>query len=104
MSEHQESFEQFMRAVMQGMTLNLLELATGDDGPKEFQSRPSGDLVHLRVKNDKGEVCLQISGKDTGALGGQFVLNCFHNISIEQLRTLHKRPLKRGLQVQKGKG
>jgi len=104
MSEEEELFEQFMRAVMQGMTLHLLELATGDDGPKEFKTCPSGDLVHMRVKNDKGEVCLQVSGKDTGALGWQFVLSCLHKISIEQLMTLHKRPLKRALEVKKGKG
>jgi len=99
----QEHFEQLMGAVMQGMTLHLLELATGDDGPKEFQTCRSGDLIHLRVKNTKGEVCLQVAGKDTGDLGGQFMLTCLRNISIEQLRDLHKLPLKRALQVKKGK-
>lgn len=103
MSQGQQSFEQLMGSVMQGMTLHLLEIATGDDGPKEFQTCNSGGLVHLRVKNGKGEVCLQVAGKNMSDLGWQLVLTCFHNISIEDLRGLHKCPLKRALQVKKGK-
>ena len=99
----QDQFKQLMGGVMEGMALYLLELATDDVGPKEFQTCRSGDLVHLRVKNSKGEVCLQLAGKDTSELGVQFVLTSLHNISIEQLGALHKRPLKRALQVQIGK-
>ena len=98
----QETFEQLMRAVMQGTALHLLELATDDSGPKGFQTCRSGDLVHLRVKNNKDEVCLQVAGKDACDLAGQLLLACLHNISIERLGALHKSPLKRALQVKKG--
>jgi len=98
----QEMFNQLMRSVMQGMSFHLMELATGDEGPKEFQTRLSGDLSHLRIKNSQGEVLFQVSGKDTGALAWQLALACLHKISIDQLKALHKRPLRRALQVTKG--
>jgi hypothetical protein len=95
----QESFNQLMGAIMQGMSLHLVELATGDKGPKEVQTRRSGELGHLRIKNDKGEVLFQVSGKDTGALAWQLVLTCLHKISIDELKIMHKRPLRRALQL-----
>ena len=98
----QELFNEIMRSVMQGMSLNLVELATGDEGPKEFQTRRSGDLGHIRIKSSKGEVLFQVSGKDTGALAWQLVLACLHKISIDELKALHKRPLRRALQLSKG--
>jgi hypothetical protein len=97
----QEMFSQMMRTVMQGMSLHLLELATGDEGPRQFQTRRSGDLGHLRVKNGKGELLFQVSGKDTGALAWQLVLACLHKISSDELKILHKRPLRRALQLTK---
>src|SRR5690349_13199130 len=100
----QELFEELMRSVMQGMTLELLELATGDGGGKGFQTCRSGGLTHLRVTNTEGEVFFQVSGKDIGELAWQLVLACLHKISIEKLRTMHKRPLKRPLQMKKVKG
>ena len=98
----QETFNQLMRSVMQGMSLHLMELATGDEGPKEFLTRRSGDLGHIRIKNGQGEVLFQVSGKDTGALAWQVVLACLHKISIDELKALHKRPLRRALQMTKG--
>ena len=98
----QEIFNQLMRSVMQGMSLHLMELATGDEGPKEFLTRHSGDLGHIRIKNGQGEVLFQVSGKDTGALAWQLVLACLHKISIDELKALHKRPLRRALQLTKG--
>jgi hypothetical protein len=97
----QEKFAELMRMVMQGMSLHLMELATGDDGPKEFLTRRSGDLGHIRVQNGKGEVLFQISGKNTGELAWQLVLACLHKMSIDQLKVLHKRPLNRALQLTK---
>ena len=98
----QERFNQLMRAVMQGMSLDLMKLATGDEGPKEFLTRRSGDLGHIRIKNGQGEVLFQISGADTGALAWQLVLACLHKISIDELKKLHQRPLRRALQPAKG--
>jgi len=98
----QEMFNQMMRAVMQGMSLHLMEVATGDEGPKEFLTRRSGDLGHIRIKNGQGEVLFQVSGKDTGELAWQLVLACLHKISIDELKVFHKRPLRRALQLTKG--
>ena len=98
----QEMFNQLMRSVMQGMSLHLMEIATGEEGPKEFLTRRSGDLGHIRIKNERGEVLFQVSGKDTGALAWQLVLTCLHKISIDELKALHKRPLRRALQLTKG--
>jgi len=98
----QDVFNQFMKSVMQGMSMHLVELATGDEGPKQFQTRRSGDLGHLRIKNDQGEVLFQVSGNDTGALAWQVVLACLHKISIDELKILHKRPLRRVLELTKG--
>jgi hypothetical protein len=98
----QETSEKFVRAIMQGMSLHLMELATGEKGSKEFLTRQSGDLGHIRVINGKGEVLFQVSGKDTGALAWQMVLACLHKISTDQLKNLHKRPLRRALQLTKG--
>jgi hypothetical protein len=97
----QETFNELMGAIMQGMSLHLVELATGDAGPKEVQTRRSGDLGHLRIRNEKGEVLFQVSGKDTGALAWQLVLACLHKISIDELKVLHKSPLRRALQLSK---
>lgn len=97
----QELFNELMKSVMQGMSLHLMELATGDKGPVRFQTRCSGDLAHLRVVNSQGEVLLQVSGKDTGAVAWQVVLACLHKISIEELKTLHKRPLRQPLELSK---
>jgi hypothetical protein len=98
----QETFNQLMGSIMQGMSLHLMELATGDEGPKEVQTRRSGDLSHLRIKNERGEVLFQVSGKDTGALAWQLVLTCLHKISIDELKLMHKRPLRRALQLTPG--
>jgi hypothetical protein len=100
----EEMFNELMRSVMQGMSLHLVQLATGDDGPKQFQTRRSGDLGHLRIKNDQGEVLFQVSGKDTDALAWQVVLACLQKISIDELKILHKRPLRRPLELTKGNG
>jgi hypothetical protein len=97
----QEAFNQLLVAIMEGMSFHLMELATGDDGPKQFQTRNSGDLKHLRIKNEQGDILFQVSGEDNGALAWQVVLSCLHKISIDQLKTLHKRPLRRALQVTK---
>jgi len=99
----QEDFNQLMRSVMQGMSLHLVELATGYEGPKEFQTRRSGELGHIRIRNDQGEVLFQVSGKDTGELAWQLVLACLHKISIDELKAIHKRPLRRALGLTKGK-
>jgi len=93
----QETFNDLMGNIMQGMSLHLVELATGDAGPKEVQTRKSGDLGHIRIKNEKGEVLFQVSGKDTGALAWQLVLACLHKISIDELKVMHQRPLRRAL-------
>jgi hypothetical protein len=98
----QENFAQLIRAIMQGMSLHLMELATGDEGPKEFLTRRSGDLGHIRIKNGQGEVLFQVSGENTGALAWQVVLACLHKISIDELKMMHKRPLRRALQLTKG--
>lgn len=100
----QEIFEQLMRTVEQQMALHLLELATGDESPKKCLTRDSGGLRHLRITDGKGTVLLQVSGKDTGGLAFQYVLACLHKMSIEQLKALHKRPLKRALEVTTRKG
>jgi len=100
----EEMFAKLMGTVMQQMALQLLELSTDDDGPKHFLTRDTGDLMHLRVKSDQGAVLYQVSGEDTDALAWQLLLACLHNISIEKLKALHKRPLKRALQATKGKG
>jgi hypothetical protein len=100
----EEEFGQFMGAVVQGMALHLMELATGDEGSKGFLTRNSGDLRHLRVRDSQGTVLFQVSGKDTGELAWQLVLACLHKISIDQLKVLHKRPLKRPLEVAKRDG
>lgn len=102
--ENQEIFEELMGAVMQGMALHLLEIGTDDVGPKGLETCRSGEVIHLRVRNSKGDVCLQVSGEDTGELANQLVLACLRNISIDHLGILHKRPLKRVLQLQNGKG
>ena len=98
----QEVFNQLMKSVMQGMSLHLMALATGDEGPKEFLTRRSGDLGHLRIINGQGEVLFQVSGEDTGALAWQVVLACLHKFSIDDLKKLHKRPLRRALELTKG--
>ena len=95
----QETFNQLMKSVMQGMSLHLMELATGDEGPKEVMTRRSGELGHIRIKNAQGEVLFQVSGKDAGALAWQLVLACLHKISIAELKELHKQPLRRPLQL-----
>lgn len=98
----QEEFERFMGSAMQGVALHLLEIATNDIGAKGFETCRSGDLIHLRVRNSKDEVCLQVAGKDTIELADELVLACLQNISIKQLSALHQRPLNRPLQVAKG--
>jgi len=100
----EEKFARLMGEVMKSMSLYLLQLATDDEGPKLFETCKSGEVMHLRVKNSEGEVCLQVSGKDVYELAWQYVLHCFHNISIDELKALHKRPLRRALEVKKGKG
>lgn len=100
----EEIFAQFMGAVTQGMALNLMELATGDEGSKEFLTQDSGELRHLRVRDSQGTVLFQVAGKDTGELAWQLVLACLHKMSIDELKVLHKRPLKRPLEVAKRDG
>lgn len=100
----QENFNELMKAVMQGMSWQLVELATGDEGPKDVQTRQSGDLGHLRIRDGQGKVLFQVSGKNSGELAWQLVLACLHNITIDQLKALHKRPLKRALGITKGNG
>ena len=97
----QEFFEEFITDVFKNMSLHLLEMGTADVGEKSFQTCRSNGLLHLRVKNTKDEVCLQVSGKEISEVANQLVLSCLRGVSIEQLRALHKRPLKRALQLQK---
>ena len=99
----QENFEELMNEVIKGVALHLLEIGSNDPGGKSFDTCRSGELMHLRVKNSKNEVCFQVSGKETGELAHELVLACLHATSIEQLCAMHKQPLKRALQVQKGK-
>jgi hypothetical protein len=93
----EERFAEFMGSVMQGVALHLMAIATGDEGPKAIESRVSGELKHLRVKDSQGTVRFQVSGKNTGELAWQLVLASLHKISIDQLKAFHKVPLKRTL-------
>ena len=100
MSE-EEFFAEFMGSVMERMTWHLVQIAIDDPEDTNFETCRSGGQMHLRVKNSKNEVCLQVSGKDIHEVASQLVLACLHNISIEKLREFHKRRPKRVLQLAK---
>jgi len=93
----------FMAALFEEAALQLLAIGTDDFGDKDFEGHTTGDLIHLRVRDLKGEVCLQVVGRDSAEIAEQLVLGCLQNISIEHLGALHLRPLIRGLQVRKKK-
>ena len=93
---------EFMEMLFEAMTTQLMDISTDDFEDKDFVGHVMGDLLHLQVKDSKGEVCLQVVGADSVEVGEQLVLACLHNISIEHLGALHLRPLKRGLQARKG--
>ncbi|HJV64920.1 MAG TPA: hypothetical protein VJ550_04230 [Geomonas sp.] len=96
-------FQEMMSAVLEEMALNLLALGLEDWEEKSFEACRSGELIHLRVRNCEGEVVLKVAGSGVDDLAEQLVLACLHNVSTEQLGALHRRPLNRGLQVQKRK-
>lgn len=93
----------FMSQLFEGVAMHLLQVGTDDFGDKDFEGCRMGDLLHLRLRDMKGEVCLEVVGGDDLELAEQLVLACFHNISIEHLGALHQRPLNRGLQARKEK-
>ena len=95
--------DDFMAMLFEDVAMQLLAVGTDDFGEKDFVGCKMGELLHLRLKDMKGEVCLEVVGGDSLEIAEQLVLACFHNISIEHLGALHLRPLDRGLQVQKEK-
>src|SRR6185369_12568835 len=92
-----------MGILFEEVAMRLVDIGTDDFGEKEFEGCKMGDLLHLRLRNMKGEVCLQVVGADSLEIAEQLVLSCFHNISIEHLGALQLHPLNRGLQVRKEK-
>ena len=95
MNDQNEFFEELCFE----MAGQLMAIATDDFGEKDFEGVNMGNLLHLQVKDMKGEVCLQVVGGDSGEIAEQLVLACFHNLSIEHLGALHLHPLNRGLQA-----
>ena len=95
--------DDFMAVLFEEVAGQLLNIGTDDFGEKDFVGCKMSDLLHLRIKDMKGEVCLEVVGRDSVEIAEQLVLACFHNISIEHLGALHLRPLNRGLQVRKEK-
>ena len=91
-----------MSAVFEGMASFLLSVGMDDFGEKDFAGLYNGSLLTLQVKDMKGELGLQVVGKDSVELAEELVLACLHNISIEHLGALHLRQLNKGLQVHKG--
>ena len=91
----QEAFEEFMGSVMREVAFYLIELGTDDPGEKQLQTCQSGDLLHLRLKDSQGKVCLQVAAEEPEEMAWQVLLAALHNISIEKLNALHKRPLRR---------
>jgi len=93
----------FMAELFEGVAGQLVNLGTDDFGEKDYECCRMGDLLHLRLMDMKGEVCLEVVGRDSAEIAEQLVLACFHNISIEHLGALHLQPLDRGLQERKEK-
>lgn len=91
----------FMAELFEAVALQLLQIGTDDFDEKDFEGCRMDDYFQLRLRDMKGEVCLEVVGEDSADIAEQLVLACFHNISIEHLGALHLRPLNRGLQVQK---
>ena len=60
---------------------------------KTFHAVKLGEDVHFKVRNDAGEVLLQVVGRDYNDLGGQLVLSCLHKTSVDRLVALRMRPL-----------
>ncbi|WP_460595874.1 hypothetical protein [Geomonas sp. Red276] len=57
----------------------------------------SGELIHLRVKDSQGQVVYQVCGQDCDDLGRQLALTAIQKMSTDQLKILHKTPLKKVL-------
>jgi hypothetical protein len=79
----------------------LLNLAIGEGAQSRMQTCQSQGLLHLRIKDDQGEVAVQVSGKNLDELASQLVLASLKKVPIEKLRALHKKSLKKPVQLVK---
>jgi hypothetical protein len=95
----QEFAERVWESTMENVGLYLLGLSIGDGCENSIQTCHSQDLLHLRIKDTSGEVAVQVCGKDLDEVASQVVLGCLQRISIQQLRDLHKKPLKKPLEL-----
>jgi hypothetical protein len=100
----QEVFNNLMESVLKNVAMTILSLGTGEEGPKAFQGRRSGNLHYLRLQDSQGQTRLQVCGENIDELGKELVLACLQKVSIDQLRAYHKQPLKQVFEVKKGKG
>jgi hypothetical protein len=93
--------EQIWISALEHVGVYLLNIAIGDGAENRMQTCQSQGLLHLRIKDGDGEVALQVCGKDLDEVASQLVLASLKKISIQQLRALHKRSLKKPVQLVK---
>jgi len=101
---NQEFAETFLASVLENIGGYLLELGMKEGGAIQFESSCSGGLLNFSVKDEKGAVIVQVAGEDADEVGAQLALACLHKISIDQLRALHKQPIRKPLVLCKKKG
>ena len=94
---------EFVRQLLQSMGAYLLSLGMDDYGEKGVTLSRLGDLGHLEVADENGDVAFHVVGTDSVELGCQLGLACLQNLSIEHLGALHLHPLNKPLQVRKEK-
>jgi hypothetical protein len=54
--------DDFMAMLFEDVAMHLLAVGTDDFGEKDFEGCNMGELMHLRLRDMKGEVCLEIVG------------------------------------------
>ena len=93
----QEFAETFLASVLENIGGYLLEQGMKEGGAFGFESRCSGGLITFSVKDENGAVVVQVAGEDADEVGAQLALACLHRMSIDQLRALHKQPVRKPL-------
>lgn len=84
------------------MGLFLLGLVLGDS-EAGFELYNVGDTAHLKVCNESRKVVAHVVGNNTGDIAEQLALAVFHDVTVDQLRAVHRWELNKPMRLQKDK-
>jgi hypothetical protein len=93
----------FVSQMLETVGSYFVSLAMDDYEEKDACLCRLGDIGHLKILDQKGEVAFHVVGNDSVELGEELGLACFHNLSIEHLGALHLHPLNKPLHLPRAK-